>query len=56
MNKCECCGLDAEHRIKVPSNTALWMCYDCFSYWVEGYTLEQLLYKIKLNWRDKTYK
>ena len=41
--KCDICHEDVEHRVKLPSDIGYWVCYDCFSYWVEGYPLDNLL-------------
>lgn len=49
------CHEPAEERIRIPSSTAYMVCYDCYSYWVEGYDPEQLVYKIIKHYRNNTY-
>jgi len=53
--KCQICHEDILNRVQIPSSTGLWVCYDCFSYWVEGYEPEEVIFKIKKWWRNKVY-
>lgn len=49
--KCMICHNIVKKRIRIPSSTAYEVCYDCYSFWVEGYTHDELLYKIKKHYR-----
>jgi len=54
--ECQICHEMVIHSIKIPSSTGLWVCYDCISYYLEGFTLEEILHKTKHHWRNKAYK
>lgn len=51
--KCQICHNLVIDRIQVPSSTGLWVCYDCYSYWVEGYKPEELVFKIIKHYREQ---
>ena len=48
---CDICHEVVKHRIKLPSDIGDWVCYSCFSYWVEGYTYDTLLKKFAKHYR-----
>jgi|FLOH01.1.fsa_nt_gi hypothetical protein len=51
--KCNICYDQVRHRIKLPSDVGYWVCYNCFSYWLEGYPLDILLKKFSKHYRNK---
>lgn len=53
FNQCQICHNFVNNRIKIPSSTGLWVCYDCFSHWIEGYKPDELVFKIIKHYRKQ---
>lgn len=53
LKKCMICHDMVKETIIIPSSTALKVCYDCYSYWIEGYDPDTLVFKIKNHYRGK---
>jgi len=52
LHKCHMCGEFVRNTIKIPSDVGYWVCYDCFSYWIEDYPLDILLKKFAKYYRN----
>jgi len=52
-HECGICHNNVLNRVQIPSSTGYWVCYDCFSHWVEDYDPEQVVFKIIKWWRDE---
>jgi hypothetical protein len=53
LKKCMICHDLVKELIRIPSSTAYLSCYDCYSYWVEGYKPEELVFKIIRHYRKQ---
>ena len=42
MKECCICHKDVIHRIQLPTNVGLWVCYDCFYWWQEDISEQEL--------------
>lgn len=54
-HECGICHEMVINRIQIPSSTGLWICYDCFSHWVEDYDPKEIVFKIIKWWRNNLY-